>query len=186
MQVTLKKANSFQNELKRLLGDIELKHQVSINEFTTDYKSVIESNRLLLLTQINNKLALTTALYYLRELVGEANLKSGIHSLLTEQSYNESVLAFYNTIKINDVVKEDVEIESRLDKIRKSDGTRYSYDTEFSTSLLTRDDIIDIISKKTVIKKRLIKIKDELDKLNSSTIEISDEYVSILEKANLI
>jgi len=190
MELTLRKANALQNSINEAIKSIEIKTEVSINEFQTSHDEIetaIHGFR----SAIVRRQALIDALYEVRKSVGQANARSGINDRLSDVARLEKVIQFYQGLASNRSMQNLSVINGRLEKIRnrkeESRASLYGRDEEVITSVLTVEDINDFKMIVAKNKKDKQKLQDEILELNVKTsITLSLAAIDALRAENLL
>jgi hypothetical protein len=193
VQVTLRKANSIQkvirteiNSLTRVLAADE----ISVTIFDKDVASTIKNARDNFNAAMIKRDRLTNILYEIRQLVCDANYKSGVTALINETARlgavqeNLQKLATISAAVPLEQIVEDLEIQrQRFEKSPESFRVRENMDV----SLMTEDMLREIKEKNLAIARNRRRLDDEILNLNVSTmINISDESYKFLEENGVI
>lgn len=191
MNISLRKANVFQNSINEVLKSINFEAQVKVNEFQ-DAEQEIAKAAGELKANINRRNALQTALYEIRKSVSGANAQVGIDNRLADVAHLEKQIQFYNSLAGNKARESEVVIAGRLDKIRndKSEGRRasiYGFNDTVDTTVFTREDLDGFRREVAKAKKAKQKLQDEILELNVQTvIQLSDVTVATLQTEGLL
>ena len=187
VSITLRKANAIQQSILDTIRGIPLESNVSINEFEQPAQKITEaSNKLIASIFVVSQLY--QALYSIRLLVGEANAKNGIDSLLTNIAHTEKDIQL-NTQVSNFQARTNLDvIKGKLEKIKTTESTSvYSRSGEVSTGVMEDADIAKFKLSINALKKYKQQMQDKVLELNIKTeIELPSDIVAILENADLL
>ena len=190
MQITLRKANAVQSEIRKAIAAKNVSDTVSITEFTTNVDGVLEKAMADFATDVTRKVALNTALFNIRKSVARVNAFAGVSDILTDIELIDANMAVYSAVSTKDVAKSLSEITARIEKMKASTSdtnTRAIYGDRYSnveTSVVEQNSIDG--SKEVVknLKREKQALQDKLLTLNvNKTIDIDhvDEMVLKLE-----
>ena len=185
MEINLRKANAVQAEIRKAINAHAVDSNVSVSEFTQDLNGAILSAKDAYLTNLNRKVALTTALYNIRKSVANANATAGINGILTDVQRIEAVMALYSGVAGQTVSKSLAEIEARLEKIKSAPadarssiyGERYN---NVETSVVEQTTVDNAKAQVKELKRERQNLQDKLLALNVNsliTISAADEAV---------
>lgn len=191
MQINLRKANAVQAEIKKAISGVKVEMNVSVDEFTPDYKSVVVAAQQSLVKAVARKRALTKALFEIRNQVGEANAKVGVNHVLTQVELIDADLSILTPLVNGTIGKEFAEIEARLEKAKASqaDSIRASMYgiNKVETSVVTPSLIEDAKLLVKSFKRDKQELQDKLLQLNVYTdITLSDEAVELLKEEGIL
>lgn len=191
MQINLRKANAVQAEIKKAISGVKVEMNVSVDEFTPDYKSVVVAAQQSLVKAVARKRELTKALFEIRNQVGEANAKVGVNHVLTQVELIDADLSILTPLVNGTIGKEFVEIEARLEKAKTSqaDSLRASMYgiNKVETSVVTPSLIEDAKLLAKSFKRDKQELQDKLLQLNVNTlISLSDEAVELLKEEGIL
>lgn len=192
MQINLRKANAVQAEIKKAISGVKVEMNVSVDEFTPDYKSVIVTAQESLVKAITRKRELTKALFEIRSKVGAANAMAGINEVLTQVELIDAQLAVVTPLANGTIGKEFAEIEARIEKAKASpqaDSLRASMYgiNKVETSAVTPTLIADAKLLAKSFKRDKQEVQDKLLQLNVNTlISLSDDTVSLLQEEGIL
>jgi len=188
MKVSLRKANALQNAIQEHVKTIEVKTEVSLNEFQ-DAAVELTAKREAFAVNDQRRTVLTKALYSIRAKVGRANTESGVADLLSDAAYVDKRLAQLKGI-IDSTASESLDVlTGKLKKLSEGDSTRrlYGYNDTISTGVLTHADIEAYKSQMRELKKLKQSINDKVLELNVRTeIELDESTVSLLQAEQLV
>jgi hypothetical protein len=190
MQITLRKANAVQSEIRKAIAAKNVSDTVSITEFTKNVDGVLEKAMADFATDVTRKVALNTALFNIRKSVARVNASAGVSDILTDIELIDANMAVYSAVSTKDVAKTLSEITARIEKMKASTSdtnTRAIYGDRYSnveTSVVEQNSIDG--SKEVVkkLKREKQALQDKLLTLNvNKTIDIDhvDEMVLKLE-----
>jgi galactokinase/mevalonate kinase-like predicted kinase len=190
MNITLRKANTLQNAINDAVKNIDVTAEISINEFQDAEQEVLKAVTKLK-TNIGRRDALTTALYQIRQAVGQANSAAGVDRKLAEIARLEKEVNFYAAFVSKSERLATEVLAGKLDKIRNrkedSRASLYGMGESVETSVLTNSDIDGFKTVVTLAKKAKQRLQDELLELNvRTTIELSTESERVLQAEGLI
>jgi len=190
MQITLRKANAVQSEIRKAIAAKNVSDTVSITEFTKNVDGVLEKAMADFATDVTRKVALNTALFNIRKSVARVNAFAGVSDILTDIELIDANMAVYSAVSTKDVAKTLSEITARIEKMKASTSdtnTRAIYGDRYSSveTSVVEQNIID--GSKEVVKKLKREkqaLQDKLLTLNvNKTIDIDhvDEMVLKIE-----
>lgn len=204
MQVTLRKADTLQNELAfkaQELGpenifeaeiDTIREHsqwpldptiEVSIHERRLEkvlQERKKEFNRLL-----EQRSQIYDAVYEIRDSVNKKNKEVGIDNLLNTLSRLQKDIELYNDLAKSPVRKSENELKKIAEK--KQNKNDFLGKESIATGMFTRDEIKEFKGKMDELKRKKIKIKDQLLEKNvENKIELSSFAESVLRENSLI
>lgn len=192
MQINLRKANAVQAEIKKAISGVKVEMNVSVDEFTPDYKSVVTTAQDSLVKAVRRKRELIEALYEIRGKVGAANAASGINEVLTHVELIDAELAVVTPLANATLGKEFTEIEARLEKAKASpqaDSLRASMYgiNKVETSVVTPTVVEDSKSLIKAFKREKQEFQDKLLQINVNTlISLSATTVSLLQEEGIL
>lgn len=192
MQINLRKANAVQAEIKKVISGVKVEMNVSVDEFTSDFKTVVVTAQDSLVKAIARKRELTKALFEIRSKVGEANAKAGVNEVLTHVELIDADLSILTPVVNGTVGKEFAEIEARLEKAKASpqaDSLRASMYgiNKVETSVVTPSLISDAKLLAKSFKRDKQDLQDRLLQLNVNTlISLSDQTVTLLQEEGIL
>jgi hypothetical protein len=192
MEITLRKANALQSEIRKAISSSGVQDSLSISEFTQDVGTALNTAMDAFATDVTRKVALNTALFNIRKSVAQANAKSGISDILADVQTVDAVMAVYSGVATKAVAKTLDEITARLEKIKSAPadarssiyGERYNnVDTSVVGSVA-----IDVAKQKVKeLKRQKQTLQDKLLTLNvNTTITISEVDVMVLKMEGII
>lgn len=190
MKITLRKANALQTVIQDHIKAIEVKTQVTLNEFQ-DAQSELARARDLAAKNDQRRAGLTRALYRVRAAIGRQNVYVGISDLLAESVYVDKRISQIKGLIEGRVAEADAVIAGKLDKIRNDKGegrrTIYGYNDTVESGVLTEADVEGYRAQMLALKKEKQSINDKVLELNVRTdVELDDETVALLQGEQLV
>ena len=189
MQITLRKANAVQSEIRKAIAAKNVSDTVSITEFTKNVDGVLSKAMTDFTTDVTRKVALNTALFNIRKNVARVNASAGVSDILADIELIDANMAVYSAVSTKDVAKTLSEITARIEKMKAATGnaTDRIYGDRYNTveTTVVEQSVID--GSKEVVKKLKREkqaLQDKLLTLNvNKTIDIDhvDEMVLKLE-----
>lgn len=187
VSITLRKANAIQQSILDMIRGIPLESNVAINEFENPAEKIAEASNKLS-ASIAAVAQLYQALYGIRLLVGEANAKNGIDSLLTNIAHTEKNIQLNSQVG-NFQARTNLDvIKGKLEKIKTTESTSvYARSGEVSTGVMEDTVITQYKLSVNGLKKAKQQMQDKVLELNIKTeIELPSAIVAILEDADLL
>lgn len=188
MKITLRKANALQNSIQDHLKTVEVKTQISLNEFQ-DATSEITCAREGVVANDIRRAKLTKSLYRIRAQVGRANAEAGVSDLLAEAAYIDKRIGHLKGLAEGDAVEVEAVINGKLEKLRNTEAKSriYGYGDTVATGVLTADQIEGYKKDMRDLKKEKQSINDKVLELNVRTeIELDTDTVALLQAEQLI
>jgi len=189
MNVTLRKANTIQNNIQDVIKSIKFESTIKLNEFQ-DAEAVINSAGEIFIKNLQRRDNLLVALYEIRKAVSKANDQAEISHRLAEVAHLEKQISFFENISSNDVREDEKVIAGKLEKIRnRKDDARsiYGHGDEIHTSIFDKDELDGFKKIAAKAKKSKQKLQDEILELNVRTeISLSEVTVGTLAAEGLI
>ena len=188
MRISLRKANAIQASINEAIKSIDTNVEISINEFQVGEDAITKAKEVLM-TNITRKTEILSTLNDVRAKVCGANHGSGINERLTDVANLEKLIQLANTLASANVREEPGVLSGKLLKIVDGASDRNSYfnASEVKTSVLSIDDITTFKKELAELKKRKLKVQDEILELNIRTeIELSDSTVEILTREGIL
>lgn len=188
MKITLRKAKSIRDAVEAEIKSLNFNYQVTIDKFE-DHEETINKAKTTFANMSVKRDLLLNALYYIRLLVGEANSRSGIDSMLTKVARLEKDIAFLATISCLSPQLSDAIISGKVhDFLMAAEATNYhGRPSEFKTNIFTEENIETTIKDVSKMKKEKRLFQDSLMELNIQTkISISSEIVETLSEFDII
>lgn len=187
MKITLRRANSLQEQITKEINKIPLVTSVIIDSYRS-FGSQIEPAAFRLGQNLESRENLRKAFYAIRSAVGSANVLSGISDLLTTAAHLDKTMADYSQLANSsevlneDLVKGKLELQQNRAKI-----STYSSEDGIPTGILSANLIIEYKTKMQELQKSKISLNDKVLELNIKTeIALADDVVGTLQAFNLI
>lgn len=181
MNITLRKANTIQEQLNELLKNIKLETSININEFE-DSANKISMALAQFTSDLDRRNRIVSAIYEIRKLVSVANHETMINLKLCEIAHIEKDIQLSSTLAKSELRTEHKVLEGRLDKIRSTDNQRstlYGVKDEVVTGIFTVQERSQFESNLRSLKKNKQKLKDELLEINVRTVITVDEKTAL-------
>ena len=192
MEITLRKANALQSEIRKAISSSGVQDTLSISEFTQDVGTALNTAMDAFATDVTRKVALNTALFNIRKSVAQANAKSGISDILADVQTVDAVMAVYSGVATKAVAKTLDEITARLEKIKSApaDARASIYGDRYNTvdTSVVGSVAIDVAKQKVKeLKRQKQTLQDKLLTLNvNTTITISDVDTDVLKVEGIV
>lgn len=189
MKITLRKANALQNSINDAIRGIELKTEVSINEFENPAK-VINEAQVTFGVNLGRTLGLLRTVYEIRMKVGEANRLANVDRDLTAIAWLDRETAIYESLAGSAVMLDEAVIAGQLDKIKNAGSDSrialYGRDT-VNTSVLNKEQVVEFRDLVQKNKRKKQNLQDDILEMNVKTeIDLSDEAVKVLQREGLL
>ena len=135
MEINLRKANAIQAEIRKAIAAVKLEATVSVNEYTQNLAEALIGASVTYTNAVDRKIALTTALYNIRNSVATANSTAGINILLGEIESLDQVMAIHSNVSVQTVAKSLAEVTARVEKLKAApqDARSSIYGERFNT-----------------------------------------------------
>jgi hypothetical protein len=189
VKVSLRKANSIQNNINDLLKNISIKPVVEISEFQDPVATLQAANDAVMAADVR-RADLLMALYSIRATMGVANFNSGIGNRLSHLAYIDKRLSQLDTLTNESAQLKDLNIiTGQLDKIRnrREEHRLYGYENNVSSGVLQAQQIEAIRGIIRELKKQKQSLNDEVLELNVRTeIDLTDDVEAILVKEGIL
>ena len=191
MKITLRKAHALQKAIQEIMNSVEVVTRIDLNEFQ-DPANEIQTAAQRLLNNDVRRSDLLMALYTIRTLASTANNTAGVSMRLSHAAYLDKRIAQLQPLVANNVEIVDLSvIAGKLDKIRNrpadSRASLYGHHDEVNTGVLTKEQIENIKSVLSELKKQKQKVNDEVLELNVRTeFELTPEVEAVLQREKLI
>jgi len=192
MEITLRKANALQSEIRKAISSSGVQDTLSISEFTQDVGTALNTAMDAFATDVTRKVALNTALFNIRKSVAQANAKSGISDILADVQTVDAVMAVYSGVATKAVAKTLDEITARLEKIKSApaDARASIYGDRYNTvdTSVVGSVAIDVAKQKVKeLKRQKQTLQDKLLTLNvNTTITISEVDAMVLKVEGIV
>ena len=191
IKITLRKAHALQKSVQELLNSIEIKTQISLNEFQDPAQEIATAAQAVLNNDVRRSDLLMT-MFTIRTLAGTANHTSGINMRLSHAAYLDKRIAQLTPLINNNAAMDEIAvIAGKLEKIRTrpadSRVSLYHRGDEVDTGVLSREQIDNIRNIIAELKKQKVQVNDEILDLNVRTeFELTPEVEAILVREKLI
>lgn len=190
MNITLRKANTIQNNIQETIREINPSRTIELNEFH-DIVAELEKANKAVFDADTRKQKLLLAFYNIRGLVGAANASTSINMNLAKAAFIDKRISQLEEIsKQNPLGNIDI-IKGKLEKIKNlKDEARsrvFGYGDSITTSVITQDQINQAKAEILNLKKQKQKLNDEILELNIKTeIPLSEDTVTTLQAEGLL
>jgi hypothetical protein len=188
MKINLRKASVLQNNLNDFVKQSLPKANVEINQFE-DINLQLETAETLFEGNMQKAFKFTDILYDIRKKVSLANQNAGINDVLANIANLEKKINVLNQVIHSGERLSSEVLSGKIEKIKLKDDSSSYYHTgdEISTSIISKEKMVELKEELKSLKKQKQTFQDKLLELNvSSTIELSDDSISILEQESLI
>jgi hypothetical protein len=192
MEITLRKANALQSEIRKAISSSGVSDTVVVNEYTSDIAGGIEKSKAEYAGDVTRKVALNVALFNIRKSVAQANATSGISDILADVQTIDAVMAVYSGVATKAVAKSVEEITARVEKLKTApaDSSSRIYGDRYNTvetSVVDQSTIDTAKAKVKELKRQKQTLQDKLLTLNVNTsITISDVDTNVLKIEGII
>jgi uncharacterized protein YdcH (DUF465 family) len=194
MEITLRKANALQSEIRKAISSSGVTDTVAVNEYTSDIAGGVEKAKADYAGDIMRKVALNHALFNIRKSVAQANATAGISDILADVQTIDAVMAVYSGVATKAVAKTIDEITARVEKMKAAPadtsarsalyGDHYN---KVDTSVVDQSTIDMAKAKVKELKRQKQTLQDKLLTLNVNTsITISDVDTNVLKIEGII
>ena len=188
MNINLRKASSIQSELHTLVTSVELKTHVDITEFDMP-KSVLSIGNTELNEELIRLVQMEKVLVSLRKKIAIANVKSGITDCLADDAGIKRAIGRLESVVRLNAMKEVLEIQQRLDKIKNAGAEGYGYrgSDSVKSSVLSKQELDAFRTQLKALKRKRREINDALLTSNIQTeIELTADEVKLLEMEGIL
>jgi uncharacterized protein YdcH (DUF465 family) len=190
MEITLRKANAIQHEIKDALRALQIPTSVQISEFETG-EDAIEKVKQKAIEARRTGDALTSTLYDIRRKVGAANTASGINEALADIAEIDDRVAVLRQLSSASAERLSPDIlRGRLNKLKAQpqEAARFGYQEDTVTSgIYTEEEIAAFQSEITRMRRQKRELQDNLLALNvQNSITLSEKSVDSLAKAGIV
>jgi hypothetical protein len=192
MEINLRKANAIQAEIRKAISAVKMNSTVELNEFTADVVTAMDEASAAYGAGVTRKVALTTALYNIRNSVASVNAVAGINTLLGDIEALEQVMAIHSGVANLAVAKSYAEVTARIEKLKAApqDARSSLYGDSFrnvDTSVVRQSDIDVAKNKVKDLKRQRQAMQDKLLSLNVNTlISIKPDDEALLKDEGII
>lgn len=190
MNISLRKANAVQNSINDAIKSIDLKTEITINEFQNpEHEIAVASAKIR--SDLARRNSLLTTLYEIRKAVSTANHTAGIDSRLADIAHLEKQIQNFAALSGKEVSESMDVVRGKLFKIKErpadARASIYGYNDSVSTSVLAAEDIASFKAQVSTAKKAKQKLQDEVLELNIRTeIALSEQTVQTLTQEGLV
>jgi len=190
--ISLRKANAIQQSITEMLRAITHETVTAINEFE-NVDTKLQASSAKCMATIQAAADLYEALYSIRLLVSDANATTGINALLTRIAHMEKLIQLNTQISTSSPQGDLAVVKGKIAKIKGADVSAqsglsaYRSLNEVTTGVFTQEQLLNFKLAANAIKKEKTKLQDKVLELNiSTTIELPENVVAILESADLV
>lgn len=191
MEINLRKANAIQAEIRKAISGVKLDATVAVNEYTQNISEALIDATIAFQGALQRKVALTKALYNIRNSVANANATAGINVLLGNVQELDSEMAIHSSVTTQTVAKSLDEVIARVEKLKTTPNTESRiygdrYNT-VETSVVTQS-AIDVAKVQVKdLKRQRQALQDKLLSLNVNTlITISAADAALLTEEGIL
>jgi len=191
MEINLRKANAIQAEIRKAISGVKLEATVSVTEYTENISEALVTAAVAYQRANERKIALTKALYNIRNSVANANATAGINTLLGNVEALDQEMAIHSQIATQSVAKPLGEVTARVEKLKVTPNTESRiygdrYNT-VETSVVTQS-AIDVAKLQVKdLKRQRQALQDKLLSLNVNTpINISAADEALLTEEGIL
>jgi len=174
MEINLRKANAIQAEIRKAISAVKLDANVAVNEYTQNISEALIDATIAFQGALQRKVALTKALYNIRNSVANANATAGINVLLGNVEALDSEMAIHSSVTTQTVAKPLDEVLARVEKLKTTPtqesrlyGDRYN---KVETSVVTQSAIDVAKNQVKDLKRQRQALQDKLLSLNVNTL----------------
>lgn len=174
MEINLRKANAIQAEIRKAISGVKLDANVAVTEFTENISSALVNAAVAYQHGVERKIALTKALYAIRNSVANANATAGINTLLGDVEVLDQEMAIHSNVATQTVAKPLAEVVARVEKMKSTPtnesriyGDRYN---TVETSVVTQNHIDAAKANVKDLKRKRQALQDKLLSLNVNTL----------------
>lgn len=187
MKITLRRANALQGNILEQLKTIDVRTQVSLNEFQ-DSTTVLNTARIALTDADARRNSLTRALYDIRATVGRANVQSGVSDLLARAAYIDKRIGQVKLLTESTPTLEHDVIVGKLNRLAATGNENsYRYSDTVEVGILAQESISKFKDELLGLRKEKQKLNDQVLELNVRTeIELTADTVAVLEAEKLV
>jgi hypothetical protein len=191
MEINLRKANAIQAEIRKAISGVKLDANVAVTEFTANISEALVDATIAYQRGVERKVALTKALYNIRNSVANVNATVGINTLLGNVEALDKEMAIHSDVASQAVAKPLAEVVARVEKL-KTNPTNESriYGDRFNTvetSVVTPSNIDTAKLRVKELKRQRQALQDKLLNLNVNTlITITGEDQTLLTEEGIL
>lgn len=191
MEINLRKANAIQAEIRKAINAVKLDATVSVSEYTENISEALVDAMITYQRANERKVALTKALYNIRNSVANANATAGINTLLGNVEALDQEMAIHSQIATQAVAKPLSEVIARVEKL-KATPTENSrlYGDRFNvveTSVVNQSAIDTAKAQVKDLKRQRQALQDKLLTLNVNTlITVTGDDEALLKEEGIL
>lgn len=185
MFISLRKSAALQKEILAAIPAINTSVTFSIYEAVP--AAIIAQGAMDATVAMELRSKLLDALYEIRDLTAQANINSGISTLVSKLARLEKDIAQYTALSKVDVRPSDSIILSRISRASSVGVDHYSFSENLIIPVLPQASIDSIKVTLAEFKKEKVRIQDELLEQNiRNSIKLGDETVAVLTAQGLL
>lgn len=191
MEINLRKASAIQAEIRKAINAVKLDATVSVSEYTENISEALVDAMITYQRANERKVALTKALYNIRNSVANANATAGINTLLGNVEALDQEMAIHSQIATQAVAKPLSEVIARVEKL-KATPTENSrlYGDRFNvveTSVVNQSAIDTAKAQVKDLKRQRQALQDKLLTLNVNTlITVTGDDEALLKEEGIL
>jgi uncharacterized protein YdcH (DUF465 family) len=192
MEINLRKANAVQAEIRRAINAVAMDDTVTVTEYTQNVSDVIDTARKNYAAAVDRKLALTNALFNIRNSVANANATAGINTILTQVERIDQLINVVNALANQKASAPLEETLARLEKLKKAptDPNRVLYGDRYNNvevSVATADSIAAAKAEVKELRRQRQALQDKLLTLNvTAAITIGSDELAVLKDEGIL
>jgi polyhydroxyalkanoate synthesis regulator phasin len=191
MEINLRKANAIQAEIRKAISAVKLEASISVTEYTENISNAIVDATIAYQRANERKVALTKALYNIRNSVANANATVGINTLLGNVEALDQEMAIHSQIAVQSVAKPLSEVIARVEKLKTTPNTESRiYGDRYNmveTSVVTQNEIDVAKARVKELKRARQALQDKLLSLNVNTlITITGADEALLQEEGIL
>jgi hypothetical protein len=191
MEINLRKANAIQAEIRKAISAVKIDANVAVNEYTQNISEALVDATIAYQRGVERKIALTKALYNIRNSVANANATAGINVVLGNVEAMDQEMAIHSSVATQTLGKPLAEIIARVEKLKTTPNTESRiygdrYNT-VETSVVTQYAIDGAKAQVKDLKRQRQALQDKLLSLNVNTlITISAADEALLQEEGIL
>ena len=174
MEINLRKANAIQAEIRKAISGVKLDANASVTEFTENISAALVNATIAYQRGVERKIALTKALYNIRNSVANANATAGVNVLLGNVEALDKEMAIHSDVASQTVAKPLAEVTARVEKLKNNPSQESRlYGDRFNTvetSIVTPSAIEVAKTQVKDLKRQRQALQDKLLSLNVNTL----------------
>jgi hypothetical protein len=191
MEINLRKANAIQAEIRKAISGVKLDANVAVTEFTANISETLVDAMIVYQRGVERKVALTKALYNIRNSVANVNATVGINTLLGNVEALDKEMAIHSDVASQAVAKPLAEVVARVEKMKANPSNESRiYGDRFNTvetSVVTPSNIDAAKLRVKELKRQRQALQDKLLNLNVNTlITITSEDQTLLTEEGIL